>query len=285
MFRFKRVCVVASAAFALVASACAADREFTVRGVVRRAFHEGTITIQHEDIPGFMPAMTMPFFTDEREARGLVPGDRVEFTFRVGAQSRASNFRQIGRADDPSAPVARPASRAARLRPGDAVPAFQLLDERGAPLTAGSLRGHATVLTFIFTRCPVPEFCPLLGKKFQDLQNALARGADERTRLLSITIDPDHDRPEVLRDYAASLGADPQRWTFATGAPDEIRKLQQQFAVHAEPNSAGSLDHTLATALVDAQGRVVEIWRGNAWQPAEILARLDPALVPESSRQ
>lgn len=259
---------------ALSLPASAADREFTVRGVVRRAFHEGTITVQHEDIPGFMPAMTMPFFTDETEARGLVPGDRVEFLFRVGDKSRASAFRKIGAADAPPEPATSPSRRAARVRPGDSLPAFQLIDENGAPLTMGNLRGHATVLTFIFTRCPVPEFCPLLGKKFQELQDVLARRNDDRTRLLSITLDPDYDRPDVLRAYARSLGADARRWTFATGDGEEIRKLKQQFAVHAERSAAGSLDHTLATALINSDGRLVEIWRGNAWKPAEIIDRL-----------
>jgi protein SCO1/2 len=261
-------------ALTLTIPASAADREFTVRGVVRGAFQDGAITIQHEAIPGFMPAMTMPFFTDEQETRGLLPGDHVEFLFRVGEQSRATRFRKLGRADEPPAPAARATSRAARLRPGDTVPAFQLLDETGAPLTAETLRGRPTVLTFIFTRCPVPEFCPLLGQKFQELQTALARTSGDRTRLLSITLDPEHDRPEVLRGYAASLGADAQRWNFATGDAAEIRALQQRFAVHAERSAAGSLDHTLATALIDPDGRVVEIWRGNAWKPAEILDRI-----------
>jgi len=256
------------------------ERVFQVRGIVRAPYADGTISIQHEKIPDFMPAMTMPFHADETEAQGLAVGDHVEFEFRVGEQSRATKFRRVRQADFTAesratatidaAPVTR------RLREGDAVPAFSLVDQEGRQLTEADFLNRRTVVTFVFTRCPVPEFCPLIARKFQELQKALLAepSGSAQTRLLSISIDPEHDRPEILRRYGQSLGADFNRWRFATGSIEQIQKLTRRFAVHTEDGGGGVLDHTLATALIGPDGKLVEIWRGNAWKPEEILARL-----------
>lgn len=257
------------------------DRVFTVRGVIKAPFANGTVSIQHEAIPGFMPAMTMPFNTNAEDAKDLVAGDQVVFQFHVGEESRASNFRKIGRVS-PEANASRASSSSSaavrRLREGDVVPGFALIDQAGRALTQADLRGRHTILTFVFTRCPVPEFCPRIGEKFQVLQRELeaAATAEPRVQLLSITIDPEHDRPPVLREYGEALGANFERWRFATGTPQEISRLTALFAVRTERNS-GTLDHTLATALVGPDGKIVEIWRGNAWKPEEVLAKAAPA--------
>lgn len=259
------------------------ENVFTVRGIIRAPFDREarTISIEHEAIPNYMPAMTMPFYTDATEVRDLSVGDRVEFEFRVAKTSRAINFRKIGRVAAAATPEASASGGGEktiwrRLRPGDGVPSFALIDQDNKPFDADSLRGEYSVLTFIFTRCPVPEFCPLIGKKFQALQAQLQNATGTRkndVRLLSVTIDPDHDQPAVLRSYGKSLGADFNRWRFLTGSTAEIEKLTKLFAVRAERNN-GSLDHTLATALIGPQGDVVEIWRGNAWQPEEIVEKI-----------
>ena len=245
-------------------------------GVVRAPHAEGAITIEHDPIPGFMPAMTMPFYANASDAAGLKAGDRVQFAFHVGTESRATNFQKL-----PALPSAGPVTPSAprpttaRLRPGDRVPDFALTSATAQPLTAADFDGEHTLVTFIFTRCPVPEFCPLMARKFQELQQA-SREQRLGLRLLSITIDPEHDRPDVLHAYSKSLDADPARWRFATGPLDEIARLTRAFAVRTEFNS-GRLDHTLATALIGPDRRVVEIWRGNGWKPAEVLARLPAA--------
>jgi protein SCO1/2 len=198
-------------------------------------------------------------------AARLQPGDKIEFRWDVTADtSRASDFKKVGRdersAGTPAAPVA---SR--RVREGDAIPDFALTDEEGKPLTTADLRGKATVLTFIFTRCPVPDFCPRMSERFQSLQRQLAAGkihADVPIQLLSVTIDPEFDTPAVLRDYGRRYEADPQTWHFATGSPAQIESLRRSFAVFAE-KSAAILDHTLATVLIGPDLRVAEIWRGN----------------------
>lgn len=263
------------------AAGCTRNNEqiFTVQGVVRAPYSDGTITIQHAEIPGFMPAMTMPFYVDAADVRDLAPGDRVEFEFRVGERSRAAKFRKLGKespAGDAIVPAAAEGSATGRrLRNGDAVPPFSLVDQHERPTTAADLRGRHTVVSFVFTRCPVPEFCPLIAKKLQAVQSQLADGsaAKRPVQLLTITIDPEHDRPAVLREYGRSLGADFERWRFATGTAEEVEKLARAFAVRIERNGQ-SLDHTLATALVGPDGNIVEIWRGNAWKPEEILSRI-----------
>lgn len=260
-----------------------AERVFNVTGVVASGLQNGTIRIAHEDIPGFMPAMTMPFYvSDPAEAAALQPGDVVEFKFTVGEQSRASAFKVLRRAVHSSSSVAAQTPPAAaaqkRLKKGDVLALPALTTQAGAPLSPSYFDEGYTVLTFVFTRCPVPEFCPLMMKRFQELGKQLDAQPDRasRTRLLVVTIDPEHDTPEVLRKYGEALGADFGRWTFVTGDPAAIGTLEKAFAVRVEPN-AGSLDHTLATAVLAPGGRVVEIFRGNGWKTGEVLDALKAA--------
>jgi protein SCO1/2 len=203
----------------------------------------------------------------------LQPGDRIAFSLHVDdAQYAADDIRIVGHSEPASA---RAPARVNRVHEGDAVPEFAFVDERNRPLTTADLRGHLTVLTFVFTRCPVPEFCPLLSLRFGELQRAI--GADSgfarRVRLLSITLDPEHDRPEVLTEYARGVGADPAVWSFATGETAQIDSVVRAFSVFRERNGV-TLDHTLCTALVDGDGTIVELWRGNGWTTAEVLSAI-----------
>jgi protein SCO1/2 len=249
-----------------------ASRAFEVRGVVTAAPADGHVTLAHDAIAGYMPAMTMSFGVAEG-APALAAGDRVRFTLRVGADwSRAEAFVVEGRDDT----VARAAAVAAgetrqRLKKRDALPAFALTTQAGGAFTAADLNGRLTAVTFIYTRCPVPEFCPLMSKRFQQVQRELER--DPRLRdvqLLSVTLDPGFDTPPVLDAYAKAMGADPERWRFVTGDPSEVGRLTTAFSIHAERDGV-LLDHTLATAVIDGQGRVAEIWRGNGWNASDVL--------------
>ena len=269
------VAVAATVSFARARRATDADastRTFEVLGVVTSPPAEGRMTVAHGDIPGYMPAMTMPFVLGPEAPAQLAPGDRVRFTLRVAAEwSRAERIVIIGR----DAAVARVAEVAPaprhRLKKGDELPAFSLTTESGGTFTNGDLRGRLTVITFIFTRCPVPEFCPLMVKRFQQLQrNLQADPATSDVRLLSITLDPVYDTPAVLATYAEAMGANRERWQFLTGEPAEIDRLTGAFSIHTE-RTGMFLDHTLATALAGRDGRLLEIWRGNGWTAAETL--------------
>jgi protein SCO1/2 len=253
-------------------------RSYEVRGIVRAfAPDRSTIDVEHEDIPGLMPSMTMPFTVREpKEIAGLKIGDGIAFRVSVTDQDLfLDHIKKIEpREVRLPAPIPtrtlteRPADR---LKEGEKLPVFALTNEEGSPLTSESLRGHPCVLTFVFTRCAVPNFCPRMSHNFSEIQEAIK--ADPKlagTRLLSITLDPAFDTPAILKAYGEHLQADFAIWSFATGSPAQIDTLTQRFAVLVQPEG-GTISHGLATALVGADGTILKIWRGNSWQPSEIL--------------
>lgn len=255
----------------------AAEKIWPARGVVQAPLDDnGGVVIAHEDMPGLMPAMTMRFtVANPAEAQSLKVGDKVSFRLHVGETSwTVSDFMVEGHVAVATAtPSATPVS--SRLREGDLVPEFSLITEQNRPLTLADLRGRLTVVTFIFTRCPVPEYCPAMAAHFEQLQAAILADAKlaPRVRLLSITLDPEFDRPDILRAYGEAVGADPAVWQFATGSVQAVSGLTKAFAVYTERNGV-TLDHTLCTALINSDGRVVEIWRGNGWKTEEVLGAL-----------
>ena len=257
-------------------------RFYQVRGIVRGfAPDRSTVSIEHEDIPGFMPSMTMPFSVkDQKEIAGLKIGDGI--SFRMTVTDKDLFLDQVKKIPASEVHVAEPSptptisSKAAgRLREGDVIPFFSLTNQDGERVTSDTFRDQPFVLTFIFTRCPVPNFCPRISQNFSELQKAIKSDAAlaGKARLLSITLDPQFDTPEILKSYAEHQKADPQIWTFATGASAEIDTLTQSFAVFVQPE-AGTISHGLATALIGPDGSVIKIWRGNAWSPSEVIDEL-----------
>jgi protein SCO1/2 len=154
------------------------------------------------------------------------------------------------------------------------MPPFSLTNQNGEPISLDTFRGQSFVLTFVFTRCPVPNFCPRMSNNFEELQSAI-KSSDSlaKTQLLSVTLDPAYDTPKVLSDYAAFHHADPKIWTFATGDEKNIDSLTRAFSVYRQ-TEGGAISHGLATALIDRNGTVERIWRGNAWTPAEVTQAL-----------
>lgn len=258
-----------------------AAREFAVRGAIRGiAPDRQTLEIEHEAIPNYMPAMTMPFTAkDAAAAKDLKIGDAV--SFRMVVTEKEAVIDRIQKIDagqlrlPAPTPVANPVAASARLRAGDPMPDFTLIDHAGQTITRETFNGRPLLLTFIFTRCPIPNFCPLMNRNLAELQDAIkgGSGAVAETRLLSISFDPEFDTPEVLKDYAAGENADPAIWRFATGAQPQLQELTSRFSVHVQPEG-GTISHGLATALIDRTGRIVEIWRGNGWKPHEVLSKL-----------
>ena len=251
---------------------------YDTRGVVRGFSPDrSTIEIQHENIPGYMPAMTMPFVTrDPKQIADLKTGDAISFRMAVTQKDFwIENVKKIGREDvnvaEPTAARSASAERDSRLKEGDEMPAFSLTDESGERISLESFRGRPFVITFVFTRCPVPNFCPRMSSNFEELQAAIKAGTGTlaATRLLSVTLDPDYDTPKVLSDYAAFHHADSKIWTFATGDEKQIDSLTRAFSVYRQ-NEGGTISHGLATALINCDSRIERIWRGNAWMPAEV---------------
>lgn len=249
-----------------------------VTGIVVAAPEGRSVRVAHDEIAGYMPAMTMAFTLANGESAQLGPGDRIRFVLRVGnGSSLAEDVTVIGRG--PIAAAAAPAiAPVVRVKRGDPIPDVLLVDQDGAPIVAADFRGHLTVMTFVFTRCPMPEFCPLVTSRFKQLQTTIAgdRSLPADVRLLSVSLDPAFDTPAVLLAHARGVGANPDRWRFAGGDPDDVLKWARAFSVFVEQKGA-LLDHTLATALIDRRGHVVEIWRGNGWKVREVIDALRDA--------
>jgi protein SCO1/2 len=263
---------VLAIAFSARLQASAAETSYEVSGVIRAEPSGGRIVIAHREIPGFMAAMTMSFVVaDPKEATSLKTGDEVKFRLRKSDDDFVvDQFVVTGHATAPT-PAA---GKITRLKAGSALPAFSLIDEESRPVTPDTMRGHNTVVTFIFTRCPVPEFCPAMALKFAALQKAVeTTPALAGTRLLSITLDPEFDRPDILAAYGKAVGAKSAIWNFATGSTEEASRLARAFSVFTERNGA-ILDHTLCTALIGPDGRVSELWRGNDWKIEDVVAAL-----------
>jgi len=259
-----------------------AAQHYETRGVVRGFSPDrSTIEIEHENIPGFMPSMTMAFIArDGKEIADLKTGDSISFRMTVTQKDFwIDNVKKIRREDvnvaEPKPTSAVSTEGGARLREGDEMPLVSLTNQNGERISLDTFRGQPFVLTFVFTRCPVPNFCPRMSNNFEELQTAIKTGSGTlaETRLLSITLDPDYDTPKVLSDYAGYHHADTQIWTFATGDEKEIDSLTRAFSVYRQ-TEGGTISHGLATALINRDGKIDKIWRGNGWTPAEVTEAL-----------
>jgi protein SCO1/2 len=251
---------------------------YDTRGVVRGFSPDrSTIEIQHEAIPGLMPSMTMPFVArDPKQIADLKTGDAISFRMAVTKKDFwVENVKKMRREDvrvaEPKQTPPVSAERDARLKEGDPMPRFSLTDQNGEGISLDTFRGQPFVLTFVFTRCPVPNFCPRMSNNFEELQTAIKTGSATiaKTRLLSITLDPDYDTPKILSDYATFHHADRRIWTFATGDEKQIDALTRAFSVYRQ-TEGGTISHGLATTLINRDGKIEKIWRGNAWTPTDV---------------
>jgi protein SCO1/2 len=267
---------------ALIASAACsrepAARQYELKGqIISVGPQENEVLVKHEDIPGFMPAMTMPYtVSDPQLLSDKQPGDLITATLLVGqTEAHLSAITRTGHA--PIAPADAQPPIAHVLTAGEPVPDTPLTDERGMPRPLSSLRGSRVVLTFMYTRCPLPEFCPLMDRNFVTLQNEIKEDPQLRdVRLVSVSFDPAFDTPPVLQAHARSLKADPAIWHFVTAGADDIKAFALRFGVVAEPDPSapGTLTHNLATAIIDREGRLLSLRAGNSWTPAELVADL-----------
>jgi protein SCO1 len=260
------------------------QRQFTLVGqVVGVAPERNEITIKHEDIKGFMPGMTMPFSVrDPALLRDRAPGDLITATLVVGeVEAHLSALTKTGFApvtDPPPAPVSE------GVKPGDAVADATFIDQDGTVRRLADFRGHRVVLTFMYTRCPLPEFCPLMDRNFVAVQRALAKAPQfADVRLLSVTMDPAFDTPAVLKAHAARLQADPATWSFISPEPGGAPAFFEQFGliVERQGSGAGDITHNLRTVVLDADGKVSALRTGNDWTPAQLIADLRSTPAPK----
>jgi protein SCO1/2 len=268
---------------ALVCGSCrpSNERQHPLRGQVLAVAPERLeMKVDHEAIPGLMAPMTMDYKVREaRELDGIAAGDLIDATLVIVSNSAyLANVTKRGTAPLPKA-VETPsaASGFELLKPGEVVPDASLVDESGRARTFSSFKGAPVLVTFIYTSCPIPNFCPLMDRHFKSIQERIARDPSlKTTRLVSVSFDPLTDTPEVLKKHAAKVGADPARWTFVTGARDEIDRFATRFGVSIarQPDDPLNIAHNLRTAVVDAEGRLVKVYTGNEWTPDQLLEDL-----------
>jgi protein SCO1 len=273
---------------AIVASGCgrtAPTKQYQLQGQILDVKPDtNEVLVRHADIPGFMPAMTMPYkVEDAKLLAGKQAGDLITATLVVSeTEAHLSKIDKTGHASvaDASGP---PITASQILTPGEPVPDTTLVDENNAPRPLTSLKGHRVALTFMYTACPQPDFCPLMDRNFAAVQNEIKKSsALADVRLVSVSFDPAHDTPAVLKTHAKALRADPAVWHFVAASTDDTKGFAAKFGVIAEPSdeSPAILTHNLSTAVIDADGRLVKIRPGNMWTPADLIADLKAAPAP-----
>jgi protein SCO1 len=234
------------------------------------------LTIAHKDIPGLMEGMTMPFTVSDKDTwvfKSIAPGDQVHATLVLGDYAELQDINFTKGSDTES-----DGSSALRIpEPGDEVPDFTLVNQNGKTIEFRQFRGKPLLLTFIYTRCPFPDYCLRMSNNFAQVVQQLQK--DPKTfaaaQLLSISIDPEHDKPAALRSYGERYVGrmDPRfaHWEFASGSPEQVRKVADFFGL-AYNQKDGQIVHGLVTVLVGKDGKVAKVYSGNDWKPGEVAA-------------
>jgi len=234
------------------------------------------LTIAHQEIPGLMSAMTMPYTVGQKDIwvfKDIAPGDSIHATLVLGNDAELQDI-SFTKGDSSQGD----GTSALRIpQPGDVVPDFKLVNQDGKAVHLGQFRGKPLLLTFIYTRCPFPDYCIRMsnnfGKVLQQLQEDPKVFA--QAQLLSISIDPENDQPAVLRQYGERYvgRADPifAHWQFASGSPQQVRQAADFFGL-AYNTKDGQIVHGLRTVLIGKDGKVAKVYDGKEWQPEAVAA-------------
>jgi protein SCO1/2 len=296
---------VASVLFALVAvcgchsgsngekqsSTSSAFKIYKLRGkVVATNAATGDVTLNHEAIPGFMDAMTMPYkLKDPGVLSELHPGDVLTADVLVSQNPDADFLLDHIVIVAQAKADYRPAVFYHVPAPGDAVPDFKLRNQDGHTIHLGQFHGKTLLLTFIYTRCPSPNFCPLITHHFAVINSQLAANPAlyAKTHLLCVSFDPEHDTPDRLRAYGATyIGSDSKaafaHWDFAVPTAAELLEMAKFFDVGITHGAADTITHTLSTTLIGPGGRVAEFYPGNEWTPDQILSDVNHVVASGS---
>ena len=289
----KAVLLLLLFSIALITSVCgprrsAKEKRYPIKGkVVAVDATDHTVTLAHEDIVGYMPAMTMPFkVKKEADLAMMKPGDQAIGTLVV---DETSAWVEISAIIEGGPPVLQNVDVPGEPKPGTDVPDFGLVNQDGKRIHLTQYRGKTLVLTFIYTRCPLPDQCTLMSNNFAAIDQALQKdpATYDKTHLLTISFDPDYDTPKVLRSYGAShtgryANETFQHWEFASGTKDEVKGIAQFFGLryfHDTESDDEQVLHSMRTAIVGPDGKVVKLYRGNECKPDEILGELKTQLA------
>ena len=243
------------------------------------------VTISHEDIKGYMPGMTMAFTVrNDSDLQILVPNAEVTATLVVdGSQSWLENLFVVVKQN---ATGAAPAA-ATEAKEGDEVPDYVLVNQDAKEIRIRNYRGRALLLTFIYTRCPLPEFCTLMSNNFAQVDRKLSEDPElyAKTHLLSVSVDPGYDKPEVLRSYGAAHTERYEKetfahWEFAAGTEVQVKEIAKYFGMRYFPEK-DQIIHALRTVIIDSHGKVAKIYGGNEWKVDEVVEQFKKTLAAD----
>ena len=236
------------------------------------------LTIAHQDVPGLMKGMTMPFVVSKANNwvfKTIAPGDHIHATLVLSDHTELQDIsftRLSDKESDGTSALHIP-------QPGDQVPDFTLVNQSGKAIHLHQFRGKPLLLTFIYTRCPFPDYCIRTSNNFGQVMQQLQKDpkAFSEAQLLSISIDPENDKPAVLRAYGEHYvgRADPSfsHWEFASGSPEQVRQAADFFGL-AYNQKDGQIVHGLRTVLIGKDGKVAKVYSGNDWKPDDVAADL-----------
>jgi len=268
-----------SALLCIPLSGCgSSDKHYTLIGrVISKVPATRSVVVDHDEIPGFMAAMTMPYpVADGVDLSGIEPGDRIRADIDVKPDGQYSIDR-IAVTDSSHREKAPKETK--QLWPGQEIPDIELVNQDGQTLRLSEFRGKTLLLTFIYTRCPMPNFCPRLSSLFASVNRELAKNPKEygRTELLSVSIDPKYDTPPVLRKYGLAYLSDDAKgfthWQFTVPSPENLRKLADAFGlIYVEEDN--QISHTMSTVLIGPDGKLVKTWTVSDWTVAEAMSAI-----------
>jgi protein SCO1 len=259
-------------------------KTYSASGLVLRTDREHlSLEVSCQAIPGYMEAMVMTFPVRSAEALdGLKPGMMIDF--KLDVRKNAAYAEQIrihayeNTAQEPmaarqleilDAATSTPIRHEPLLQVGEALPDFTLIDQKRRNVMLSALQGRVVAITFIYTRCPLPNFCFRMTNNFGVLQRRFADRMEKGLVLLSITFDPEHDQPETLADYARTWTKDSKGWHFLTGPSADVKNLCREFGVNSWQDE-GLLTHSLHTVILDRQGRIAANLEGNEYSAKQL---------------
>jgi protein SCO1/2 len=263
-------------------------KRYSLKGkVISVDKNAGTANIDNEPIAGFMDAMIMPYTCKPASALDqLQPGDTITADVVVQAADNKywlENIKVIGHSETPAA---KPTATVHIPAPGDDVPDFHLINQNGKRISLHQYRGQTLLITFIYTRCPFPDFCPRVSHEFATIDHQLRADPARygKTHLLSISFDPKHDTPKVLRAYGFSSAGtkDPAlftRWEFSAIPPAELSGFADYFALTYK-EEGGQITHSLSTAVISPDGKIFKWYHGADWQASDLLQDIVAAAHP-----
>jgi protein SCO1/2 len=275
--------------FALGFSGCSnspAIKHYSLHGKIMSVDKIGhELIIDHDAIPGFMEAMTMPYsVTEDKLLNQVSPGDEIKADLKVqGDHIAIDRVQVLAKAPAGSAPVQPKPMHVPEV--GEKVPNFVLTNQNGKRIHLSDYAGKTLLITFFYTRCTLNDYCPRMNSNFATVDKTLAKTPElyAKTHLISISFDPQHDTPEVLRSYGAAyteryVKEDFKHWEFATAAPDELKSLADFFGVYYEKDG-NSITHSLSSAVIGPDGAVKAWYSGNRWRTEEALQAVNAAMA------